>query len=1063
MDTNNGTELEPSDESSEPERGAESKQGNSDSSEEATVFYLSVGYLGLVAEIELDYKWAEDSSRFWLTAYRTKVTSNSKNQGSLTIEILSGGTSRWSASWDRMIGQTGNWNSLPAKSGWGNAENGQVTVKIVYTFDIGQLRPPASATRDFFQPWPPYMNPIKNFVASPVRVTGTRGIPGCTLLVHRNFDYVKATARIAADGTWSADLQLPAGTNRLSINADQSKGSAVSGPSNGFALYRAALTSPAAGEVVPAKDLVYRAIGAPGSAMYALGMQWSDQYSEQKLVDTSGNWQASSTHVFPSGDATVRVRFYDDPGATPYGYTQSVTFKVLGYPRITLPAAALPQNSNFDLSGDNGLAQSTIVAYYDLTDIAVGQSTVRQDGTWTIPVAVSAGTVSLAVEQFSGGNSSGRDTYRSFKIKPQRPTKLTVEVDAQGKVTLGGVGHIGATFYLHVVNNGTPFRSFPVTTSPWTVLFPDWLPGTSLIVGRQSVPDGAGQPIYSDWAPENTTVVVPVPPPTLSYRVSPEGVPTFSGTGRNWAGQPASRVEVRLNNTGSAIVPIVDVRADTTWSSTATARWAPGTYEVTAIQRFTALQSAWVEPVSVVIPAPPAVIEKVTPNGLFAKVAGQCWPGAELIITFSDNPASHPVVDTDKNGQWDFQRPTAFRPGRHTVTVTQTFGGQTSNEVSMPFEIVVSVLVIPPPPGGQTDHLPVLQGTGGIDGFTISVFDYVTHDLLGETLATGNAWSVPLKELDYLTHTVFAIQVLGDLQSVPSTSVAFNVVLFAPRIDFPKTRTSVPRTFTVEGYARPGKAFDRTMVELYLDGALRSVVYPHFGDGYFKEVLTLPLGACVLTGKQYFRDQESSFTVDVAIVVVPDKAQIETPGVTEAVGRSVFVCGFGYPGDTVVIALAGATGTPLGTDVVQEDGTWFCLIELSGTAGELSLVTEQRNGEYVSGWSPPRKCELLEAEPTFTRPSEGAWVEPVPGLAGSARPGALVDVSTWYNPDLKLAKGIVATAGTWVGESEHSLSEGPHWARAVQVVGGKRSMPADSKRFEIAPSDEPPRRHPTPE
>ncbi|WP_147406997.1 hypothetical protein [Pseudomonas sp. 91RF] len=726
-------------------------------------------------------------------------------------------------------------------------------------------------------------------------------------------------------------------------------------------------------------------------------------------------------------------------------------------PEITLPLAGTVQDRKFRISGKNGVSGSTMQVFIDLTQIKVGDEAVTGDD-WSVPVvlpdSIPPGEVRLVAQQTLNGTPSDRSVYRAFKLKPPQPTKLTAQVDAQGNVTLGGVGHIGATFDLHVVGNMTPFRSFTVSTTPWSVLFPDWLPGTSLIGGRQSVPDGAGQPIYSDWTPESTTVVVPVPPPTLSFRVSPEeGIPTFSGTGRNWSGQPASRVEVRLNNAGSAIVPIVDVRADTTWSSTAIERWAPGKYQVTATQWFTTLQSNWVLPlVSVVISSPLAVIEKVTPNGLFAKVNGQCWPGAVVTITFSDSPTPHPVTDTDKNGEWDFQRPAAFRPGRHTVTVTQTFGGQTSNPVTTTFEIAVSVLVITPPPGGQTDHLPVLHGTGGIDGFTISVFDYVTHELLGEALATGDAWSVQLTELDYLTHTVFAVQKLGDLQSQRSTSVAFKVVLFAPRINFPITRTSVPRTFTVEGYARAGKGFDRTEVDVYLDDVAHRI-YPDAGDGYFKEYFTLPLGPCVLTARQYFKDQESPPAQEILLTIVPDKALIETPGTGEAVGQTAVICGFGYPEDTVVVALPG--GAELGQARVQEDGTWFCPVELPESGANLSFITEQRNGEFHSGWSQPRAVQRLEHPPTFGEPPEGNWEGTTPGFAGSALANSKVDVFAWYDPDENHAEGLLTNGGRWAGVPERNLPAGPQWARAVQIVGGKRSMAADSKRFEVLPADEP--------
>lgn len=1067
--------MDSDDEKDFPDSGVEPKSKDDDDFEssgpdENRLFVaktLRAEQSGYWAELNVEYSWSANGDSFDCRAkqYRAKSGGTSGKLWFSLYQEPRGSTQGYSA--NQNASQNGNWINLNLGA---NIPIGTRKARIGFTFTyraiVAGIEIPYNLDIAEYITWttPPPTPPTpvigsRNFAYSTFDVTGTQGLAGANMVLDHGAgtlaDRVQPTA-----GAWSVPVTVADNVDSQRMQAYQQVSGVNSPRTPLMYMYRAKLTHPTAGTVVAMKDLVYRANGAPGSAMYALGMHWSDEYSEAKLVDSSGKWQASSTHVFPSGDAEVRVRFYDDPGATSYGYTQSVTFKVLGYPRITLPTAASLQNSNFDLSGDNGLAQGTISAYYDLTDTAVGQSTVRQDGTWTISVAVRAGSVSLAVEQSSGGKSSGRDSYRSFKIKPPQPTRLTVQVDAQGKVTLGGAGYIGATFYLHVVNNGTPFSSFTVTTSPWSVLFPDWLPGTSQIVGRQSVPDSAGQPIYSDWAPESTTVAVPVPPPTLRVSAITDGIPTFSGTGRNWAGQPVSRVEVRLNNTGSEIVPIVDVRADTTWSSTATAPWAPGTYDVTAIQRLTTLQSEWVQPpVSVVISAPLAVIEKVTPSGLFAKVVGQCWPGAEVTITFSDNPDSHPVADTDKNGQWDFQRPTEFRPGRHAVTATQTFGGQTSNPVSMVFDIVLSAPVITPP-AGQTDHLPVLHGTGGIEGCTISVYDFVTQELLGRAIATGDGWSVQLTELEYKTYTVFCVQVLGDLQSQHSDSVTFKVVLFAPTINFPKDRTSIPRTFTVEGYARAGKGSDRTEVDVYLNGVSHRI-YPHFGDGYFTQTFTWPLGPLVLNARQYFKDQESPPSQDVLVTIVPDKALIETPGHGETVGPTAAICGFGYPKDEVVVALPG--GMELGRATVHEDGTWFCWIEIPETGPDLSLVTEQRKGEFHSGWSEPRALQRLAVPPTFDEPTEGKWEGITPKFAGGALTESQVDVFAWYDPDQKHATGIVTNGGRWAGASERNLPAGPQWARAVQVVGGIRSMPADSKRFEIAPLDEPPRPHPTPE
>lgn len=1017
---------------------------------------------GYWAELQVRYSWNGHGTSFNCTAVQYRAKDNGRREGNVILMFYSSTSDYWISELTGSAKQDGEWHSISGGATVaGNSKD--ATISFTYIYDRNntsdpKLRKSISVT---YQPPTPAFAQNKHFTASTFDVTGTGGLAFSVMVLDDGAGTL-ATRLQPIGETWSVPVTVADHVNAQRMQAYQQFNGRNSPRTPFKYMYRAKLTYPTAGAIVPMKDLVYQAIGAPDSKMFALNStniyeSWSDQHP----VNSSGVWQGASIRVLPSGDAEVKVRFYDNPDVSAsYDYTRSVAFKVLGYPLITLPTADSLQNSNFDLSGDNGLAQSRIVAYYDLTGTAVGENIVRPNGTWSIPVAVRAGLVSLAVEQFAGGKSSGRGALRTFKIKPPQPPKLTEQVDDQGNLTLGGDGYIGAKFDLHFEGQMTPFHSFIVTTSPWAVHFSGWVPGTVLVGGRQSMPDSAGQPIYSDWAPASTRVVIPVPLPTLSCRVGPDGIPTFFGMGKKWPDLPASLVEVRLNNAYSAIVPIVAVEADSTWSSTATARWAPGTYQVTARMQFLALQSGWVQPpVSVVIPAPLAEIKEVILNGLFATVVGQCWPGAELTIKFDDNSTPHRVTDTDKDRQWDFQRPTAFRPGRHTVRVTQTFGGQTSNEVSMAFEIVVSVLVITPPPGGETDHLPVLHGTGGIDGFTISVYDFLTHDLLGEALATGDAWSVPIKELDYLTHTVFAIQVLDDLQSVPSTSVTFKVVLFAPTIDFPETETSVPRTFAVEGYARAGKGFDRPEVDVYLNDVPHRV-YPHFGDGYFKQYFTRPLGPCVLKAKQYFKDQVSPFTQDVKITIVPDKPLIETPASGEAVGQHALICGFGYAKDEVVVALP--DGMELGRTEVQADGTWFCRIEIPEGGTDLSLVTEQRNGEYRSGWSEPRSVQRLAAPPTFDEPPEGNWEPTTPGFAGVALPESRVEVVAWHNSDEIYAKGLVTIGGRWAGASEGHLPAGPQWARAVQVVGGKRSMPADSKRFEIAPSDEPPQRHPNP-
>lgn len=934
--------------------------------------------------------------------------------------------------------------------------------------------------------WRDWYNSTPFFTADPPTITtppGTvfetqyptiegKGLPWATFQLFRHQgNALGAKVTIGPSGDWSVTSTDPLeeGPHQIAIAQTYGgwNGTIFGGPlSITIKFPDPVIDSPRTGDVIRERKPVISGKGHTGATINIYRANNGTPIYGTGTV-RNRQWSIPLTTPLPAGPFTMIA---SQISAGEPKWSSSVPVSVLPYlPVITQPADQSEQSRSFSLSGTAGEAGATMKIYVDLTDVVVGTLASVTGDAWTVPVVIPAsfppGEIRLAAEQ-TLVVASDRSVYRSFKIRPDRVVSLSATVDGNAKVTVQGSGTVGLTLDIHYVGNLTPIKSFTVDSNPWSKDFPDWLPSATpySIGARQSTPGSDNQPIYSDWTEVAATFTVAVPVPTLSYRVNSEGIPTFSGAGRNWPEQAACRIEVRLNNTEVPIVPIVpivEVTGSGTWSSAASERWAPGTYSVTARQLFGTLPSTSVPAIAVVIPAPLVVIEKVVENGLFPQFSGQCWPGAVVTITFSDNDNPHPVPDIDTDGKWTFQRPAAFSPGKFTASATQTFGGQPSHPVSMPFDVPMSVPVITPPPGGQTEYLPVLHGTGGIDGYLIQVLDFVTHEVLGEVDATADNWTVELTELDYTSHTVFAMQSLGDIKSV-GEPVMFNVILFAPTLNLALSRTPVPRTFMVEGYARPGKGFDRTEVELYLGDAMQPRIYPRFADGYFEHRVTLPLGPCELKARQFFKDQISPFTGDVEITVVPDKARIETPDVDEAVGQLLNVCGFGYPGDTVVVALAAAIEPLLGTAVVEENATWFCQVVLPETAGGLSIVTEQRNGIYVSGWSMPRKLELLDAEPRFTAPSEGAWTSQTPGFAGDARTNASVDVCAWYDSGTNWAENLDGSDGSWAGTPEYGLPEGPNWARAVQVIAGKRSMPADSKRFEVASPDETPTQAPQP-
>ncbi|MBN3863867.1 hypothetical protein HCU66_16635 [Pseudomonas frederiksbergensis] len=895
-------------------------------------------------------------------------------------------------------------------------------------------------------------------------VSGTGAEHGLgTVTVYDSNNRVLGPGTTTANGGWTAPVTMEG--ESLTFYATQKIGSYTSTRSDPVTVSLKAnvvITAPLDNAVITEFTPIVSGDGKTGASItvHRAGNS-ADVYGTGSVL--SGKWSIRLTKALPRGSFTLQAsQNYNGPITLSNQVRVTVEVKPKT-PVIATPAENSTNPPSFPVTGTEGEVGATMRIYRDLTDTVVGQAPVNGNS-WSIPVAAPPGSFRVTAQQEVSGQKSERSQPRQLNIKPPQPDKLTAVVDANGAVTVGGNGYVTATFYIHTDKAATPVDSFPVTVTPWSKRFDDWQPGDYSLDGRQSVPGHQGQAIYSDWTAQSKAFTLPVPQPTLSVRVSPQGIPTFEGRGKYWAGHPHSRVEVRLNGETTPVEPIVEVDENGLWSITARAAWAPGDYQVTAIQRFNALSSAPVTPpVPVVIPAQRPDIDDIVENGQSPQISGRCWRGAVVTLKFGNDPTPHPVPDTDNNGQWTFRRAAPFLPGTHTFTVTQTFGGQTSDEASGTFEIDVPQPMITPPPGGQVGHLPGLNGTQGIVGCIIKVFDNVTLELLGEVTVASANWTVSLKELEYTTYTVFAVQSLGDKASEPSPTVTFEVVLFAPSITRPTPPRNEPRALMIEGKAIGKSGIDLAQVEVEVDGVARPRIVAHPDTGLYQLNLNLPVGLHQVRCRQFMRDEASPFSELVQFTVVPGAPLIETPAVNETVaGTTVVVCGFGYGGDTVEVALASAPGAPLGTAVVQPDGTWSCTIVIPDTSGAHSIVATQRLGEYVSDKSPERSIVLPAEAPTFIAPSEGSWNQNPPAFGGGAREGAQVEVRAWYNAEDKLVQGIPVSGGAWAGESGRPLAEGGNWAQAVQTVAGKTSMAADSPRFEIARHEDSTPRHTDP-
>ena len=910
--------------------------------------------------------------------------------------------------------------------------------------------------------WPGQDSPVP----PSVEITGDGAIPHATIDIRGENGIVYGSGSATTQGNWKVvvkDLPVDRTTSLVAVQSRSNVEINTSVPLKLNVKAKPVITSPRANEVLSELRPEVSGTGSNNTTV-TIFQQGFGEVSYGSGTVAKGIWKFKLTKNLPAGGFVVHARATFNGQLITWSDPVPVT---VPYPAPNAPVIAAPgegtvQNQTFTISGTGGAAGATVEILKDLGKHTVlGTGPVKAGGFWDVTVTVSPGPISLAAEQFIGsGEHSGRSRGRSYNIRPPK-VELLDAVVTNGTVTITGTGYIGARLEIWYTQ-GDVVKTFDVTETLWTKTYPDWLPGSYSIDAKQKVLGLSNAWIDSEWNTKPVIFDVKVPPPTLTHQVGIDQKPKFSGTGNGWDGHAPAKVELQITSSSNSILPsmpIVDVK-NNSWSNDALEQWDPGTYSVEARQLFTPtgkpqLSSDWTGPQQVVIKAPLPAIDPIVENGLSPDITGTCWKGAVVTLFFSDAiTTAHPVPDSDRDGRWTFRRPALFKPGSHTVKATQTFGGQTSNEVTKPFTVDVPTPVIKPmtPPVG---YEPIITGTGGYAGAEMTIYDYANNRPLGKAMVIGEAWTVPLLELEFREYQIYAVQSFDKLPSGRSELISFKAVLLPPTVDTPKPGDTVARTFRIEGHGSRASGSEVAQVCVWRGEELEPwdrIRVKYDGTWYYDA--TLPLGTETLRFKQFFKGQASEFTLDHVLGVVPAHPVIETPARGEAIESRVAISGFGYGGDTVSVAFADALDVILGTTQVLENGTWSLWLLLDRPAGHPSLVAQQSFRDYLSGWTTPRPVELRPQPPQFTAPLPGRWVKSQPTFAGTAMPGAEIRLQAWFNPDIDLITSP-AVGEDWEATPPNELPRSEHWVCAVQSVkeGGEQvSATADSARFEIMPA-----------
>ncbi|MCI0994881.1 hypothetical protein [Pseudomonas corrugata] len=1003
---------------------------------------------GYWADLEVEYTWFPTGRLFTVETQRFRASGNGRNEGNIKLKLVSDGAG--DTGWDELTKnatQDDEWHSfVHSRSVAGNAKDAVIHFNFIYDRkNVGDVSMTGQVRVEHIVP-APFIDPIRNVSARSVVVTGGGALyaHGAAVFVRTSVSADPSEARVTFGGIWNATVNLTPDGRHMTIDAYQVVSGKPSENSLGQHIFLAYISAPDANTVMVTGDS-FRGFGAPGSKVKVVKRDnQSFQLAAETTIGANDSWASPLNVALPSGPVAV-VAIFELTGF-PRVVSAPVTYNVLGAPAITGPAANSIQAQTFNLSGNNALKGATVTVYRDPSETSVGHTLVTQDnGSWSADVTVAAGPTSLAALQTLNGKDSGRSSPRAFKIKPPKLFDIQVTYPRPGTAKFSGAGHAGATVDVHKTGVNDPQVSTGVSGGQWAVEWSGQPPGSYSVDIRQKLPDGSAW-IHSDWS-DRLTVTIPVPMPTLEVQVGGDRKPVFSGIGHSWTGQPAAQIKVLRVGESTPAVPTVEV-ANNRWSSAATEAWNPGTYSVEARQLFNNLSS---EPTSkqFVIRAPVPTVE-VRQDGLTPRFSGTCLNGAQVQLQF-DGDSNSPYAAQVNGATWSFTRQEPFMPGTYTARVTQSFGGQISDEVSQPFEVVVLRPVITSPVNDEeVDHNPIIQGTGGIPGALMRVFDFVSETLLGEAEVTGNAWSVPITEdLAFDDHKVYAVQQYGEFPSEASEPVSFKVILFPPTIDHPQPGDAIARVSVIDGYARQKSQWDTATVELWLDGADEPLarVPARGNDGYWFYDAHLPVGTYTLRAKQFFKDKDSDFSPDHAFTAVPAIPVVESPALQQHLGATVTISGHGYTGDWVEVAWSDAPDTVLGRVQVQANRTWSMPLAVERPAGPHSLIVQQECDGYSSGWSATHEVLLLSGAPTFTTPEAGQWFAGTAFFEGTGESGKRVEVSHWFDARQVIAPDLAVADGTWAGSPREPLTPGPHWVKARQAG----SDWGESPRFDVAP------------
>lgn len=908
--------------------------------------------------------------------------------------------------------------------------------------------------------WPPTVaSPLDSAaVISPSFVISGKALPNAKVHLHiPGGEVVEEQIPVDGNGHWATVISNRTNTELKFVTQQTSNGITSNHSTAAHTVYlvgKPIITRPQDGIVLTPKPTI-TGTGCPGAKIQIVEGGVGNHVFGEGVVAANGSWSVTITTALP--ERPINLTCNQTLQSVVSVWADSHQFSILSAPVVANPGLVdvLPTLTGTHSTGLPGIQ---IDIYRDLSDEKIGQGVTAANGAWsaTITTALVPGVARVTALLRFYSNASTRSAPVALTVRPAPPV-ITQIIYSDTTTIFKGTGFPGATVDIHP-SSGTPNATALVNsqgyfeTTPITIV-----PGTtgSGWGARQKIANGS-EWLFSIYHPDAPVFDVPTPVPTVNTPTLIGQIPTVTGRGSVWQGLAAATVVVEFIGTTTVTLSPATVTATGDWTATTATAVAPGSYTVSVRQLMNGVYSLPVTaPEPLIIKPLAPTISSVVLEDFSPRIKGTCWPGASLSLTYTGE-TTHSFSSAD--GNWEFRRDSKFKPGKHSFSVIQTFGGQGSVAAGPETFTVETPKPVITFPGKQqeTDFRPEIKGTNGYEGATVAVFDNkVEGPALGQTIVPASGvWTVSLsKDLTLGEHDIYALQTFETQASERSVSVRFAVKVPKPLLT-PVPNNYYPRRSTFSGTGWPGAA-----VKLSFDG----VDYPVTGgikvdaNGQWSALVFLEqLGGKTLKITQTYGGGDGE-SVIYAFVTVTNAPTIESPSAGEWVDPlSMVVSGYTHPGDTVVVRRLGAgAGDNLGAFLADSEGRWSGTVKKIEGDTNYSYWAYSTKGSFGGDPSDTAVVNLQDlTAPLITNPSGGEVVVSRVVFSGRGLPGATIQVADLFNPSINHAPmTTVDQSGKWSVEGNTDLAPGPNWVVVQQTSGEKKSPWVRSGRFII---EEPP-------